>query len=66
MKFCHFCQNNIKNVDYKDIETLRRFLDPHARIGNHRRTGVCSAHQRKLTQAIKRARFLALLPFIAR
>ncbi len=66
MKFCHFCQNNIKNVDYKDIETLRRFLDPHARIGNHRRTGVCSSHQRKLTQAIKRARFLALLPFLAR
>ena len=66
MKYCHFCNNNIKQIDYKDLDTLRRFLDPQAKIGNHRRTGVCAAHQRKLSLAIKRARFLALLPFIAR
>ena len=66
MKYCHFCNNNIRHIDYKDIETLRRFLDPHARITNHRRTGVCASHQRQLSLAVKRARFLALLPFIAR
>ncbi|MEK7621613.1 MAG: 30S ribosomal protein S18 [Patescibacteria group bacterium] len=66
MKYCHFCNNNIKQVDYQDIETLRRFLDTHARISNRRRTGVCASHQRQLSLAVKHARFLALLPFLAR
>ncbi|HEY4476958.1 MAG TPA: 30S ribosomal protein S18 [Candidatus Paceibacterota bacterium] len=66
MKYCHFCNNNVRHIDYKDVETLKRFLDPHARISSRRRTGVCATHQRKLSLAVKHARFLALLPFIAR
>lgn len=63
MKQCYFCTNNTKEIDYKDVETLKAFLDTHARVSKHRRTSVCSLHQRKLTNAIKQARLLALLPF---
>jgi len=61
---CYFCTNNLKDVDYKDVEVLKSFLDTHARIMNNRKTAVCSKHQRKLAEAIKRARFLALIPFV--
>ncbi|MFA5736599.1 MAG: 30S ribosomal protein S18 [Candidatus Paceibacterota bacterium] len=63
-KQCHFCTGKAKSVNYKDIETLKGFLDTHGRINKHRRTGVCAKHQRQLAAAIKQARFLALLPFI--
>jgi small subunit ribosomal protein S18 len=53
-------------VDYKDVETLKKFLTPHARIQSRRRSGVASASQRMVAQAIKRARFLGLLPYITR
>lgn len=66
MKQCHFCTNNIKNPDYKEVEILTRFTDTCGRIMSHRRTGVCARHQRKLAQAIKHARFLALMPFVAK
>ncbi len=66
MKACYFCTNNIKAIDYKDIEMLKKFLDPYARIANHRKSGICAKHQRQLSQAIKRARFMTLLPFVAR
>ena len=65
-KHCHFCTNNNTRVDYKDVETLRRFLDTYGRIMSHRRSGVCAGHQRQLATAIKHARFLALLPFVMR
>jgi len=63
-KECHFCANNIKEVDYKDINTLRRFINFHQKILPRKRTGTCSWHQRKLAIAIKRARIIALLPFV--
>lgn len=63
-KQCHFCTGNAKVVDYKDVETLKNFLDTHGRINKHRRTGTCAKHQRQVATAIKQARFLALLPFI--
>lgn len=63
---CYFSSNNIKYIDYKDAETLKRFMNPHARIQSSRRTGVCAKHQRQLATAIKRARFMGLVPFIAR
>ena len=66
MKQCYFCTNNLKEIDYKDAETLGRFLDSYARIISHRKGGVCAGHGRKLSQAIKRARFLGLLPFVTR
>jgi len=63
-KQCYFCVNNIKEIDYKDTQTLRRFINSYAKILPKKRTGVCSKHQRKLATAIKRARIMALLPFV--
>ncbi len=60
---CFFCQKGVNNIDYKDIELLKRFVTGMAKIRGKKRTGVCASHQRRLSQAIKRARFLALLPF---
>ncbi|MDD2807570.1 MAG: 30S ribosomal protein S18 [Patescibacteria group bacterium] len=62
-KNCHFCINNVEDIDYKDIQTLRRFISSYAKIVPRKRSGVCSKHQRKLANAIKRARVMALLPF---
>lgn len=66
MKQCYFTQNNIKHIDYKDIDILKKFLNPHARLLSSKKTGVSSKHQRKLAEAVKRARIMALLPFVAR
>jgi small subunit ribosomal protein S18 len=63
---CYFKQNGIKYVDYKDTELLKKFLNPHSRILATKRTGVSSEYQRKLALAIKRARFMGLLPYISR
>jgi len=60
---CYFCQKNIKDIDYKETETLKKFTSGLAKIRAKKRTGVCSKHQKKLKTAIKRARFLGLLPF---
>lgn len=65
MKQCYFKQNNIKHVDYKDVELIQKFLTPNGGIVGRRRSGVCSKNQRKLATAIKRARFMGLLPYIA-
>ncbi|MEK7538548.1 MAG: 30S ribosomal protein S18 [Patescibacteria group bacterium] len=62
---CYFTTNNIKLIDYKDIEILKKFLNPHARMIASRRTGVCAKHQRQLASAVKRARFMGLIPYIA-
>lgn len=56
----------LQNIDYKDAETLKKFLNPHGKIMPHRRTGLSAANQRELAQAVKRARFMALLPYIVR
>lgn len=66
MKQCFFSQNNIKYVDYKDVELLKKFLNPHARVQGKKKTYVKARSQRQLAEAIKRARFMALLPFVAR
>jgi len=57
---------HINRVDYKDIDTLKRFLNPHGKIMPRRRTGLSAAGQRALSQAVKRARFMALIPYIVR
>jgi small subunit ribosomal protein S18 len=64
-KVCYFCANKISTVDYKDGQTLRRFMSPHAKIMSRQRTGSCPKHQRMITTALKRARHMALLPFVA-
>jgi len=63
-KMCRFCDQKIKVIDYKDDRMLRRYLTERGKIIPRRVTGVCAKHQRQLTQAIKRGRILALLPFI--
>jgi len=62
-KECYFCKSNTKEIDYKDMQTLRRFISSYAKIVPRKRSGICSKHQRKLATAIKRARTMALLPF---
>jgi small subunit ribosomal protein S18 len=64
-KVCQFCVDKIKEVDYKDLGRLRRFLSERGKIEPRRKTGTCAAHQRSLNVALKRARMLALLPFTA-
>jgi len=63
-KSCYFCQNNIKKINYKDTALLQRFFSTYCRILPRKKTDVCTKHQRKLAQAIKRARFMALLPYV--
>ena len=61
-KECHFCVNNM-DVDYKDTKTLKKFVNFYQKIISGQRTGTCAWHQRKLTEAVKRARKMALLSF---
>ncbi|MFC1802114.1 30S ribosomal protein S18 [Patescibacteria group bacterium] len=63
---CYFTKNNIDHIDYKDIEALEKFMNPHGRMVARKRTGLCAKHQRGLAQAIKRARFLGLLPYLVK
>ena len=63
-KKCYFCENKIKHVDYKDVEVLKNFLSNHAKIEPRKRSGLCAKHQRKLATAVKRARHIAILPFV--
>jgi small subunit ribosomal protein S18 len=60
---CQFCVNHVTYIDYKDISVLRRFVSDQLKIESRRRTGVCAKHQRGLASAIKRARFLAMIPY---
>jgi len=64
MTQCFFCSQNIKYIDYKESEFLRRFISSQMKIIDPKHTGVCAKHQRKLAEAIKRARFMALLPYV--
>jgi len=62
-KVCHYCADKVSGIDYKESEKLRRYITERGKIVPRRVTGTCAKHQRQLTRAIKRARFLALLPF---
>ena len=64
-KFCIFCKNKNAEIDYKDVETLKKFVAPNEKISPRRATGACAKHQRAIAVAIKRARYMALLPYIA-
>ena len=63
-KVCSFCVDKIDYIEYKDSVKLRRFLSERGKILPRRTTGTCAAHQRDLTTAIKRARQIALLPYV--
>lgn len=63
-KVCLFCKNKNQVIDYKDVELLKKFISPNGKIAPRRVTGSCAKHQREIAVAIKRARQMALLPFI--
>ena len=63
-KVCPFCADKVSCIDYKDVARLRRFTSERGKILPRRMTGVCAAHQRQVTEAIKRARHIALLPYV--
>ncbi len=63
-KPCPFCKDKIDNVDYKDIVTLRKFISDRGKIRTRRITGACRRHQNQIARAVKRARELALLPYV--
>ena len=64
-KICQFCADKNITIDYKQIDILRRFVTEEGKIRPRRQTGTCARHQRELARAIKRARHLALLPYVA-
>ena len=63
-KVCSFCASKVEAIDYKDPAKLRNFISDRGKIAPRRRTGTCAKHQRILARAIKRARHLALLPYV--
>ena len=63
-KVCYFTKNNIKYIDYKDVELLKKFISPNGKITPRRVTGTSAKYQRMLETAIKRARQMALLPYV--
>ena len=63
-KVCAFCVDKVEQIDYKDAAKLRRYISERAKILPRRTTGTCAMHQRQLTEAIKRARQVALLPYV--
>ncbi len=63
-KNCQFCEAGIRLINYKDEKTLSRFITDQGKILPRRMTGTCARHQRQLGTAVKRARYLAILPFI--
>ncbi len=63
-KVCHFCEEKTKAIDYKDPVKLHRYISGGGKIEPRRRSGTCAKHQRVLAVAIKRARHLALLPYV--
>ncbi len=63
-RFCRFCVNKVKTIDYKDVRTLESFIKERGKIVSSRISGNCARHQRRLAEAIKRARFISLLPYV--
>lgn len=64
-KYCKFCAGNIDVIDYKDVNLMRNYVLEGSMIAPRRATGTCAKHQRKLQTAIKRARMMALLPYVS-
>lgn len=64
-KVCNFCVEKAQSIDYKDVAKLKKYLTESGKILPRRMTGVCARHQRELAVAIKRARQMALIPYVA-
>lgn len=65
-KVCQFCTEKVEYIDYKDVSILRKYLSDRAKIRARRVTGACPRHQREVARAIKNAREMALMPYVAR
>lgn len=65
-KTCRFCEARVDSIDYKDVKSLQKYTSSIGKIDTRKRTGNCPKHQRALAVAIKRARIMALLPFVNR
>ncbi len=65
-KQCFFCSQNAREIDFHDVEMLKRFVSSQGKIIDPRHTGLCAKHQRRLAQAVKQARIMGFLPFVAR
>lgn len=63
-RFCRFCVDKTKTIDYKDIKKLEAFIKERGKILSSRVSGNCAKHQRRIAEAIKKARFLSLLPYV--
>lgn len=63
-KVCYFCTNKIDDIDYKDVKTLQRYVSERGKILPRRVTGACAKHQRKVALQVKRARAVALMPYV--
>jgi small subunit ribosomal protein S18 len=64
-KICYFCKDHVTEIDYKDLAQIRKYMTDRGKIEPRRKSGTCAKHQRRLTIALKRGRFLALLPYTA-
>lgn len=64
-RYCHLCKEKVDEVDYKDVATLRRFVSDRGKIKTRRVSGACRRHQRQVAAAVKVAREMALLPYVA-
>jgi small subunit ribosomal protein S18 len=62
-RFCRFCVNKVKAIDYKDTKLLETFVRERGKVISSRISGNCARHQRRLMEAVKRARFISLIPF---
>ncbi|MDI6851004.1 MAG: 30S ribosomal protein S18 [bacterium] len=61
---CEFCKDGVREIDYKNVDVLSKYISKKGKILPRKTTGTCAFHQRKLAKAIKRARIIALLPFV--
>ncbi len=65
-KVCRFCAEKVDDIDYKDVKLLQRYINSYGKIESRKRSGNCLKHQRRVAVALKRARHIALLPFVVR
>ena len=63
MQQCYFCQNNIEEINFKDSNLLVRFMSEMHKIKSRKKTGLCARHQKKLSIAVKRARYMGIVPY---
>lgn len=63
-KGCYICKNNVKDIDYKDVDLLKRFASAHGKIMPKKRSGACAKHQRRIANAIKNSRIMGFMPFV--